>query len=68
MESKYIVVKGIVQGVGFRPFIYKLALDNNLKGYVCNSQIGVYINVEGEKESIDKFIYEIFKSERSYFK
>lgn len=59
MESKYIVVKGIVQGVGFRPFIYKLALDNNLKGNVCNSQAGVYINVEGQKENIDKFIYEI---------
>lgn len=59
MESKYIVVKGIVQGVGFRPFVYKLALENNLKGNVCNSQSGVYINVEGEKENIDRFIYEI---------
>lgn len=59
MESKYIVVKGIVQGVGFRPFIYKLALDNNLKGNVCNSQSGVYINIEGKKKDIDKFIYEI---------
>ena len=59
MESKYIVVKGIVQGVGFRPFVYKLAVDNNLKGDVCNSQSGVYINIEGKKENIDKFIYKI---------
>ena len=48
MESKYIVVKGIVQGVGFRPFVYKVALDNNLKGNVHNSQDGVYINIEGK--------------------
>ena len=59
MESKYIVVKGIVQGLGFRPFVYKLALDNNLKGNVHNSQDGVYINIEGKKNDIDKFIFEI---------
>ena len=59
MESKYIVVKGIVQGVGFRPFVYKLALDNNLKGNVYNSQDGVYINIEGKKKNIDNFIFEI---------
>ena len=59
MESKYIVVKGIVQGVGFRPFVYKLALENNLKGNVYNSQDGVYINIEGKNKDIDKFIFEI---------
>lgn len=59
MESKYIVVKGIVQGVGFRPFIYKLALDNNIKGNVYNSQDGVYINIEGKNKDINKFISEI---------
>ena len=59
MESKYIVVKGVVQGVGFRPYIYNLALENNLKGNVCNSQSGVYINIEGKRESITKFIEDI---------
>ena len=57
MESKYIVAKGIVQGVGFRPFVYKIALDNNLKGNVYNSQDGVYINIEGKNKNIDKFIF-----------
>ncbi|MGL5353108.1 MAG: acylphosphatase, partial [Clostridium sp.] len=47
MIRKYIIVKGIVQGVGFRPFIYKIALDNNLKGFVKNGSEGVYIDVEG---------------------
>lgn len=59
MESKYIIVKGRVQGVGFRPFVYKIALDNNLKGNVYNSQDGVYINIEGKNKDIDKFIFEI---------
>jgi hydrogenase maturation protein HypF len=42
-----ILLRGIVQGVGFRPFIYNLALKNGLKGYVENSSDGVEIFVEG---------------------
>ena len=43
-----ISVKGIVQGVGFRPFVYNLAKSLNLKGYVNNSSRGVTIEIEGE--------------------
>lgn len=51
-----IKIKGIVQGVGFRPFIYKLARKYNLLGYVLNNTSGVLIDVEGEIASIDAFI------------
>lgn len=56
MKSKYIIVKGIVQGVGFRPFVYKLAQENKLFGNVKNTSNGVYINIEGEKKQINNFI------------
>lgn len=42
-----ITVKGVVQGVGFRPFVYNLARSLNLKGYVNNSSKGVTIEIEG---------------------
>jgi len=42
-----IEVKGVVQGVGFRPFVYHLARSNRLNGYVMNSSSGVVIEVEG---------------------
>jgi hydrogenase maturation protein HypF len=49
-------VHGIVQGVGFRPFIYQLARRYNLKGYVTNTSHGVDIDVEGESPSLDSFL------------
>ncbi len=52
-----IKVNGIVQGVGFRPFVYRVASHLNLKGYVLNlGDAGVEIEVEGSKEEIEKFI------------
>jgi hydrogenase maturation protein HypF len=47
-SSVKIFVRGIVQGVGFRPFIYSLAKSLNLKGYVLNSSKGVTIEIEGD--------------------
>ncbi|MBU3142776.1 carbamoyltransferase HypF [Clostridium sp. CF012] len=52
----FIVVEGIVQGVGFRPFVYNLAKAFGLKGWVNNNSEGVYIDVEGFEEDIDKFM------------
>jgi len=49
------LIKGQVQGVGFRPFIYKLATKLNLKGFVQNNNIGVDIEVEGAKKDLDFF-------------
>lgn len=54
-----IKVKGVVQGVGFRPFIYQLALTRQLKGSVLNSSQGVIIEAEGEKEKVLSFIKDI---------
>ena len=49
-------VRGIVQGVGFRPFIYNLAGRHNLSGYVANTGSGVDIEVEGERGAVEAFI------------
>ncbi|WP_242986526.1 carbamoyltransferase HypF [Vallitalea guaymasensis] len=54
-----IQIMGIVQGVGFRPFVYNKALENNLKGWVNNSESTVVIMIEGEKNHIKCFIKNI---------
>lgn len=56
---KYIVVNGLVQGVGFRPFVYKIAVENNLKGFIKNSSVGVIIDIEGHKSSVEAFIHDL---------
>src|SRR5204862_6156420 len=47
-ERLKIIVRGAVQGVGFRPFVYRLATELKLTGWVLNSSQGVFIEVEGE--------------------
>jgi len=51
-----ISVRGVVQGVGFRPFVYRLAQQHNLKGYVRNTSGNVEIEVEGDKEILNRFM------------
>ncbi|MEM2214496.1 MAG: carbamoyltransferase HypF [Candidatus Nezhaarchaeales archaeon] len=52
-----IHVSGVVQGVGFRPFVYRLAVSLDLKGYVVNlGDAGVEVVVEGKRSSIEQFI------------
>ena len=53
---KHIQVRGIVQGVGFRPFVYSLATSLGLTGYVFNSSAGVTIEVEGAESDVQKFL------------
>jgi hydrogenase maturation protein HypF len=48
-------INGIVQGVGFRPWVYQLAQRHQLGGYVFNSTLGVTIEVEGPEEELDRF-------------
>jgi len=48
-------IEGIVQGVGFRPFVYMLALKHSLKGFVLNDSVGVKISVEGGINNIKSF-------------
>ena len=52
----YIVVTGVVQGVGFRPFIYRTAKKFGLKGHVCNTSSGVKIHVEGLCGAVETFL------------
>jgi len=51
-----ISVWGVVQGVGFRPFVYRLAREHNLKGWVRNTSGNVEIEVEGAEESLENFL------------
>ncbi|GBE40842.1 carbamoyltransferase HypF [bacterium BMS3Bbin09] len=54
-----IHITGAVQGVGFRPFVYRLAEEAGLRGYVLNDTNGVLIEVEGEKQELDRFLIRI---------
>lgn len=57
--SYQIKVKGLVQGVGFRPFIYRIAFKNQIFGSVDNRNDGVFIYAQGNSEAISNFIHEI---------
>jgi hydrogenase maturation protein HypF len=54
-----IQVRGIVQGVGFRPFVFALARRHSLTGLVLNNTAGVLIEVEGEGDAIEQFLGEV---------
>ena len=56
MQGLRVHITGIVQGVGFRPFVYNLAARLGLNGWVKNTSAGVDIEVDGEKETLDSFI------------
>ncbi len=49
-------IEGMVQGVGFRPYVYRLATRLGLPGWVCNSSQGVVIEVEGSEEILTQFL------------
>ncbi|NJL92889.1 MAG: carbamoyltransferase HypF [Anaerolineae bacterium] len=55
-EARAIHVTGIVQGVGFRPRVYTLALEHGLCGWVRNTSAGVDIHVEGDTRQLNAFI------------
>ncbi len=58
--SAHIIVKGLVQGVGFRWFVEREANKLNLKGFVRNLPNGdVETEVEGEKGMVDEFIHQL---------
>lgn len=58
-EALDIEVHGIVQGVGFRPFVYKAARIHLISGWVLNATAGVFIHAEGDEKDLDAFIMEI---------
>jgi hydrogenase maturation protein HypF len=53
--ARRLIVRGVVQGVGFRPFVYRLAHRHDLTGWVANSSSGVIIEVDGAAESLESF-------------
>ena len=55
-QSARIHISGIVQGVGFRPFVYNLAARLSLKGWVRNTSAGVDIEVDGERDVLNAFV------------
>jgi hydrogenase maturation protein HypF len=58
-EGRRIEVRGTVQGVGFRPWIYRLARDEGIAGRVRNDGLGVTIEASGRPEALDRFVRRI---------
>ena len=58
-EALDIEVHGVVQGVGFRPFVFNAAVRHNICGWVLNATAGVFVHAEGEPEDIDALVMEI---------
>jgi hydrogenase maturation protein HypF len=56
IQRRRILLQGIIQGVGLRPFVYREARQNGLSGLVLNNSTGVKIEVEGVPQKIDNFI------------
>lgn len=56
MQGLRVHITGIVQGVGFRPFVYNLATRLNLNDWVKNTSAGVDIEVDGEQDALDTFL------------
>lgn len=50
-----VEIEGAVQGVGFRPYVYRLATDEGLGGWVLNDSRGVFLEVEGDEEAVGRF-------------
>ncbi len=61
MPAYHIHIEGQVQGVGFRPHVYRLAKKSGLKGWVNNGVDGVHIEVAGDEQTIRKFTLEILQ-------
>jgi hydrogenase maturation protein HypF len=56
MRRCTITVDGVVQGIGFRPSVYRLAVSHGVAGYICNSRTGVLIDAEGDDVALEAFV------------
>ncbi|HEY3265706.1 MAG TPA: carbamoyltransferase HypF [Armatimonadota bacterium] len=56
LTRRRVVIRGAVQGVGFRPFVYRIATELSLRGWVNNSPQGVFLEVEGPSARVDAFL------------
>ena len=59
IQKVKIIIRGVVQGVGFRPFIYRLAKELGINGWIINSSQGVFIEAEQTRLTLEKFIRKI---------
>ena len=59
MQRATIKIHGIVQGVGFRPFIHKLVLHYELRGFIKNTSSGVELELEGERRELERFVADV---------
>ena len=59
IARRNIKIKGIVQGVGFRPFIFRLAEERGIKGWITNTPEGVEIDAEAEEIALDDFLKDV---------
>lgn len=59
MERATVNIHGIVQGVGFRPFIHKLVREYRLSGFIKNTSSGVELELEGERPELERFVTDI---------
>ncbi len=61
IERIHVRIKGMVQGVGFRPFIYRLAKELGLTGWVYNGAQGIELEAEGSRRRLESFLWHIQK-------
>jgi hydrogenase maturation protein HypF len=61
MQRLRVRIRGAVQGVGFRPFVYRLARELELAGWVINSSAGVVIEVEGTPATLEQFLLRVVR-------
>ncbi len=59
MQRLRITARGAVQGVGFRPFVFRLATELGLRGWVLNSSSGVFVEVEGPERGLHEFLLRV---------
>ena len=59
MNRAWIHIRGIVQGVGFRPFVHRLVRELDLRGTIKNTSSGVELELEGERGSLERFAEEL---------
>ena len=59
IQKVKIVIRGVVQGVGFRPFIFRLAKELDVKGWIINSSQGVFIDAESDRNTLESFLKKI---------
>src|SRR5438270_13911521 len=59
VQRRRVRVRGVVQGVGFRPFVYGLAVELGLTGWVLNDAAGVVADVQGTPEALDAFEHRV---------